>query len=206
MTQLNTAQRIRLKDIGKAARSGRPTSDGYIIAEGPHLLEEAQASSWIVDRVFGTEEAISRFRNLLENAPVTTITARALASMTTTETTQGLVSVLRQRSWSWNDIVGGIHLPSFWMQFKIPETSGQLFAQLKPLERREWYFRRAVREYRTEKCCGPQPARYFGCRSLKHPARRRAGNSLPPGLKSTHWRPPAERVSRVPICSAVVRW
>ena len=107
MTQLNTALRIDLKDIGKAARSGRPTTDGYIVAEGPHLLEEAQASSWGVERVFCTEEAILRFRELLENTTVTTITARALASITTTETTQGVVSVLRPRPWSWSDVVGG---------------------------------------------------------------------------------------------------
>jgi TrmH family RNA methyltransferase len=107
MTSLNTVQQIRLKDVAKAARSGRPTADGFIVAEGPHLLEEAQTSSWSVDQVLCTDKAISRFRNLFQNAPVTKITTRALASMTTTGTSQGVVSVLRPRHWTWKDVMAG---------------------------------------------------------------------------------------------------
>lgn len=107
MTVLNTVQQIRLKEVAKAARSGRPTPDGLIVAEGPHLLDEAQASSWNVDQVFCTEEAIIRFRDLLENARVTRVTVRALASIATTETSQGVVSVLRPRRWTWKDVMPG---------------------------------------------------------------------------------------------------
>ncbi len=107
MTVLNTVEQIRLKDIGKAARSGRPTADGLIVAEGPHLLDEAQASSWSVDQVFCTEEAASRFRDLLGHTRVTKITTRALAAITTTETSQGVVGLLRPRSWTWNHVLAG---------------------------------------------------------------------------------------------------
>ncbi len=107
MTLLNTVQQIRLKEVGKAARSGRPTPYGLIVAEGPHLLEEALASSWNVDQVFCTEEATSRFRDLLENARVTKLATRAFASIATTETSQGLVSMLRPRRWIWKDVVEG---------------------------------------------------------------------------------------------------
>ncbi len=107
MTALNTIQQTRLKEVAKAGRAGRPTTDGLIVAEGPHLLEEAQASSWTVDQVFCTEDAILRFRNLLENVGVTKITTRNLSSITTTETSQGVVSVLHPRHWTWRDVIAG---------------------------------------------------------------------------------------------------
>jgi RNA methyltransferase, TrmH family len=129
MTVLNTAQQIRLKDVAKAARSGRPTADGLIVAEGPHLLEEAQASSWKVDQVFCTEDAILRFRNLLENAGVTkitTITTRVLASISTTETSQGVVSILRPRRWGWKDLITGRTLAVILDRIQDPGNVGTI--------------------------------------------------------------------------------
>src|SRR5690348_12356669 len=126
MTLLNTVQQIRLKDVGKAARSGRPTADGLIVAEGPHLLEEAQASTWSIEQVFCTEEASSRFRNLLENASVTKVTTRAFASITTTETSQGVVSMLRPRHWTWRDVIAGRTLAVILDGIQDPGNAGTI--------------------------------------------------------------------------------
>ncbi len=92
-----------------AATKGRPTPDGLIVAEGPHLLREALQSTWRVEQILCTAEARQKFPELLAKAgvAVTEVSARAFASITTTETPVGLLALLRPRGWVWEDVVSG---------------------------------------------------------------------------------------------------
>ncbi|HEX4810223.1 MAG TPA: RNA methyltransferase [Bryobacteraceae bacterium] len=90
-----------LQDIRRASREGRPTEDGLIAIEGPHLIEEALASPWRIERVFVTGESRSRYGGLLTQAGVepTEVGARAFASMAGTETSQGILALVRPKRW-----------------------------------------------------------------------------------------------------------
>jgi RNA methyltransferase, TrmH family len=97
-----------LREIRKAVRSGRPTPDGLVVAEGPHLLQEALHSAWRVERVLHTPEAERRFPDLLDAADGLTIAlpSRAFSPIATTETTQGIVALVRPFRWRWQDVIG----------------------------------------------------------------------------------------------------
>jgi len=79
------------------------------VAEGPHLLEEVLRSSWKVEEIFCTAEAPARFSGLFARAPVpaTELSPRAFESIATTETTQGVLALLRPREWSFRELIAG---------------------------------------------------------------------------------------------------
>ncbi len=106
---LTSVQNQRIQEIRKAAHAGRPTPDGLIVAEGPHLLEEARGSRWKVENIFCTAAAEARFSRLLgeADAPVTELTPRVFASLSTTESTQGILLLLRPRTWTWKEVTCG---------------------------------------------------------------------------------------------------
>ncbi len=108
MTQLTSSKNPVLLSIRRAAASGRPTEGGLIVAEGPHLIEEALQSEWQVKQVFATAGALIRYSQILRNAEaeVVEVSERALASTATTETTQELLALLEPRVWSWPDLLG----------------------------------------------------------------------------------------------------
>jgi len=104
---LTSPQNSRLQEIRKAAKAGRPTPDGLIVAEGPHLLEEVLRSEWRAREIYGTGEALERFSGLLskaQEAEVVEVAPRAFASIASTETTQGLLTLLRPRAWTWQEV------------------------------------------------------------------------------------------------------
>jgi len=112
MIELASIHNPRLQEIRKAARAGRPLEDGRIVAEGPHLLEDALGSAWRVEEIFATEAARARFGELLgrARASVTAVSERAMASLAATETSQGIVMLLEARRWSWDELLRGVPL------------------------------------------------------------------------------------------------
>ncbi len=105
--QLISRRNPRIHEIRKAARTGRPTPAGLIVAEGPHLLTEAIDSFWSLEQVLCTPEALDQFAPILNkaSAPVMEVSAQAFASLSTTESTQGVLSLLRPRRWTWDDMI-----------------------------------------------------------------------------------------------------
>lgn len=98
-----------LQEIRRAAAAGRPTENGLVVAEGPHLLEEALRGKWGIERVLVSEWAGSRFGGLLAKLPgakagVLEVSERAFGGMTTTETHQGVITLLRPQAWTWADL------------------------------------------------------------------------------------------------------
>jgi TrmH family RNA methyltransferase len=104
--RLTSSHNPRIQEIRKAARSGRPTPDELIVAEGPHLLEEVQNSQWKIEEVFCTPEARERFSGILASmpAPIIEVPARILAQISGTETPQGILVLLRPPHWTWTHI------------------------------------------------------------------------------------------------------
>lgn len=104
---LTSTKNPRLQGIRRAASAGRSTEDGLVVIEGPHLLGEALRSSWELAEVFATAEARERHEGLLNRmkASLTELSPRAMASIAATATTQGVIGLVRPRSWEWRDLL-----------------------------------------------------------------------------------------------------
>jgi TrmH family RNA methyltransferase len=110
--QFTSTKNPRLQAIKRAAAAGRPTEEGLVVAEGPNLLREAARSQWKIEEIFVTSDARSRHATLLSDAdaPVIELSRRAMESMASTETTQEVVTLVRPRRWSWEDLLGNVPL------------------------------------------------------------------------------------------------
>lgn len=106
--QLTSSKNPVLQSIRRAAQAGRPTEDGLIVAEGPHLLEEATGSPWRIEQVFATSAARERYGRLLSrvDAEIIEVSPRAFQATTQTETSQEVLALLRPRTWKFDELVG----------------------------------------------------------------------------------------------------
>ena len=104
--QLTSTRNPLLQTIRRAVAAGRPTEDGFVVAEGPHLLAEALRSEWQIAQVFTTAAVRDRHAELLSavDAELIEVSARAFASMAATENTQEVLALLQPRQWSWHDL------------------------------------------------------------------------------------------------------
>ena len=106
--QLTSTKNPVLQAIRRAAAAGRPTEDGLIVAEGPHLVEEASGGEWQIAQVFATARARARHSKLLlkVDAETVEVSERAFASTAATDSTQEVLALMRPRHWSWKDLLG----------------------------------------------------------------------------------------------------
>jgi len=104
--QLTSVKNPLLQKIRRAAASGRPTEDGLVVIEGPHLVAEALRSGWALHHTLTTPEGRERYAGLLEqsSAEVIEIPARAFASTASTETAQEILALVRPRPCHWQDL------------------------------------------------------------------------------------------------------
>lgn len=106
LTPITSSKNSLLQDVRRAAAAGRPTNEGLIVAEGPHLAEEALRGRWSVEQVLVAETFQVRYEQLLarSRAEVVAVSDRAFAATAATEHPQGLITLLRPRKWTWNDL------------------------------------------------------------------------------------------------------
>lgn len=109
MTPITSPKNPLLQEVRRAAATGKPTSDGLVVAEGPHLAEEAVHGHWTVQQVLVAIGSHPRYEALLANmrAKVITVSDRAFAATSATEHPQGLITLLRPRKWGWSDLYAG---------------------------------------------------------------------------------------------------
>jgi TrmH family RNA methyltransferase len=105
--EISSARNPLLQKIRQAVFNGRPTDDGLIVAEGPHLFEEAVRGSWPIVQAVTTPQGRIRYAELLKRAPVdpVEVSARAFESSADTQHSQQILALLQPRSWSWPDLV-----------------------------------------------------------------------------------------------------
>lgn len=93
-----------LKSARKAVRRGERTADGLCVCEGLHLLEEALRRGRQVAAVFFTEGAarnhVERLVGPLASARLFQIPKALLDGLSSTETSQGLVSLVLPPQWT----------------------------------------------------------------------------------------------------------
>jgi RNA methyltransferase, TrmH family len=105
--QLTSSKNPLLQAIRRAGAHGRPTEDGLLVAEGPHLIAEAARSAWRIEQIFTTAQARGGNADLLAgiDAEIVEVSPRAFASMSTTEASQEALALLRPKTWTWADLL-----------------------------------------------------------------------------------------------------
>src|SRR3954470_1223710 len=97
MLELTSNRNSFLRRIRRAIAAGRPTDDGLVIAEGPHLLEEARSGRWRIEQILASGDVLERHRELLSGteAEVIKVAADAFSAIADTQATQGIISLVR---------------------------------------------------------------------------------------------------------------
>ncbi|MBV8808562.1 MAG: RNA methyltransferase [Acidobacteriaceae bacterium] len=104
--QLTSTKNPRLQAVRKATSTGRPTEDGLIVIEGPHLLEETYGSSWGVEQIFTTAQGLERHEGLFRqtDSEIIQLPPAVFRSIATTESPQDVLALVRPREWTWEEI------------------------------------------------------------------------------------------------------
>src|SRR5579872_7253734 len=102
-----------IKELRKAIRRGGQTDDGLVVAEGPHLIAEALRSKCEIPAVFVTEAArgpMAQCLDQVEAAKVSTVPTGLFREISTTETSQGVIALVRPPQWTLEQVFGGTPL------------------------------------------------------------------------------------------------
>ena len=83
-----------VKQVRRAIAKGALTDDGYALAEGPHLLEEALASGCEIGAVLAAESFADRLPPLNETRTVV-LKDRTFHALASTENPQGVMALVR---------------------------------------------------------------------------------------------------------------
>lgn len=117
-----------LQAVRRAATRGVPGEEGWIVAEGPHLLDEALRGAWPIHRVIATPAASERWAALINQsqAQTTLVGEHAFASTASTETAQGILLLLYPRASQWPDLLGGERLVVVLDELQDPGNAGAI--------------------------------------------------------------------------------
>jgi TrmH family RNA methyltransferase len=98
------------KQVRRAVWRGELTADGCAVAEGFHLLEEALASGLQVETAIVSEEALQAVERKLPRLAATRLVATTpavFAGLAATASPQGVLALVRPRTWSLEDVFRG---------------------------------------------------------------------------------------------------
>jgi TrmH family RNA methyltransferase len=127
MKTLTSARNPLLKEVRKAILRGSLTEQGYCVAEGFHLFEEALRSGCAIGEVIAAESAQttveSRFGELADLAILPDSLFREIAA---TETSQGLIALVKPPEWSNEQIFGGPALVPILDGIQDPGNAGAI--------------------------------------------------------------------------------
>lgn len=99
-----------LRDVRKAIARGTLTSERLAVAEGFHLLEEAARSKCEVPVVLATESVANKRTLPIPNQQETRVVIvddRLFETLATTETSQGVIALVRPPLWRFEDLLRG---------------------------------------------------------------------------------------------------
>ena len=99
---LSSSQNPLIKDVRRAASRGTLTSAGYAVAEGMHLLAEALRSGADIGGVLVSEEVEHEWT---PEITVYVLPRELFREITTTESPQGIITLVRPRKFELEDIL-----------------------------------------------------------------------------------------------------
>lgn len=104
MGAITSARNPLLKEVRRAVHDGGLTESGLCVAEGFHLLDEALSSHCHIEEVLVSEPAAAKLPPL-GAVRVVTLEERLFATLAATETSQGVIALVRPPSWQLDDVL-----------------------------------------------------------------------------------------------------
>jgi RNA methyltransferase, TrmH family len=98
-----------LKQVRRAVQKGSLTDDGFAVAEGFHLLEEALKSQTEIGTVIVSQSVRGAIQSHVNGLKLRVVTVRDadFASLTSTETPQGVIALVRPPAWTLDQVLRG---------------------------------------------------------------------------------------------------
>ena len=109
---LSSEKNPLLKQVRRAVARGSLTDDGFAVAERFHLLEEALASDCEIRAVIVAESVkttVSAHVRGLKRTRVVAVTRAVVRGAGSTETTQGVIALVRPPAWTLDQLLRGRH-------------------------------------------------------------------------------------------------
>ena len=91
------------KAVKRAIQRGQPTPGGLVVAESPHLLREARKSGAEIETVLLSEDAPTDLKRKAGRAG-RTLSVELFKELSSTETSQGVISLVRLPEWSQDQV------------------------------------------------------------------------------------------------------
>jgi TrmH family RNA methyltransferase len=110
MSAVTSAANPLLKDVKRAIARGALTERGWCVAESFHLLEEALRSDRHVPVVLASESVrmtVERHVSGLRETRIFVLPDRLFQSVSSTETSQGVIALVEPASWSMDQLFRG---------------------------------------------------------------------------------------------------
>jgi TrmH family RNA methyltransferase len=104
---ISSAANPLLKEVRRALRQGVATSDGCVVVDSFHLLEEALRSGRECEMVLASEDARSRVLKILashDRTPVRFVENALFDRIAPSETPQGVLALVRPPCWTLDDL------------------------------------------------------------------------------------------------------
>jgi TrmH family RNA methyltransferase len=92
--------------VRRALQRGGRSPEGWSAAESPRLLEEAQRGRATIEGVLLSETAAGRYERQTRRieAPIYVLAAKLFDELSSTQNSQGVITLLRLPEWSWSDV------------------------------------------------------------------------------------------------------
>src|SRR5579871_366323 len=129
MQTLTSARNPMLKEVRKAILRGTLTEDGFAVAESFHLLEEALRSDCEIGAVFAAESvksAVERHVGGLKKIRVVVLPDELFRSVSATETSQGVMALVRPPAWTLDQLFRGRSLVVILDGLQDPGNAGTI--------------------------------------------------------------------------------
>ena len=109
METLTSDKNPLLKQIRRAVQKGSLTGDGFAVAEGFHLLEEAIKSHAEIGTVIVAQSVRTTIESHVKGLKIRVLTVRDadFGALASTETPQGVLSLVKPPSWTLDQILRG---------------------------------------------------------------------------------------------------
>lgn len=107
MRSIASSRNPLLKEIRKALHRGALTDSGCAVAETFHLLDEALRSDCEVRAVLASESAEADVIRRLNGQSVSVVPDALFHQIASTETSQGVIALVKPRAWTFDDLARG---------------------------------------------------------------------------------------------------
>jgi TrmH family RNA methyltransferase len=117
-----------LKQVRRAVQKGSLTEEGFAIAEGFHLLEEALKSHAEIGTVIAAQSVKSAIQSHVKGLKLRVVTVRDgdFASLASTDTPQGVIALVKPPQWTLDQLLRGCALVAVLDGIQDPGNAGAI--------------------------------------------------------------------------------